>query len=254
MINNLDTLKTKPDFSDYPLILLGFGGSIAYGTVTKESDVDIRGITENTVSELIGLDEDRESIVFKDSDVTLYTLKKVLCLFAACNPNVIEMLGLNPEHYLYISDIGQEILNNKSIFLSKRAALSFGGYAISQLHKLNQMRDMLKSGWKKRICGKMAKHQMHLLRLYIMGIDILQGEIITYREKEHGLLMQIRNGEFLKDDEPTKEFDALLKDYERRFNEVANKSKLPEKVDMNKINELAIKLNRQIINKHIPKN
>ena len=35
-----------------------------------------------------------------------------------------------------------------------------------------------------------SKRPMHLIRLFMMALDILEkGEINTYREKEHGLLM-----------------------------------------------------------------
>ena len=47
------------------------------------------------------------------------------------------MLGLKPEHYIYLSPIGQELLDNKKIFLSKRAVQSFGGYAFAQLRRLD---------------------------------------------------------------------------------------------------------------------
>ena len=51
--------------------------------------------------------------------------------------NTIEMLGLKPEHYLYLSSIGQELLNHKKLFLSKKAIHSFGGYANAQLWRLS---------------------------------------------------------------------------------------------------------------------
>lgn len=45
---------------------------------------------------------------------------------------------------------------------------------------------------------KLGKHMAHLIRLYMMCIDILEKEeIVTYREKERDLLMSIRNGEYL---------------------------------------------------------
>ena len=296
-------------------ILIGYGGSIAYGTNTPTSDVDIRGIVENTETELLGVTKDRETITISGEDTTFYTLKKALSLFSQCNPNVIEMLGLKQEHYLNISEAGQEILKYKSIFLSKRAVHTFGSYAKSQLNRLtnksvhneqdlqeNEKRSTekvlenlmkrynftgnvflqngeirvsldstalplsdlsnvlnelnnLKRDYEQRskrndyaaAHGRLAKHQMHLLRLYVMGIDILNGEIITYREKEHDLLMAIRNGQFLKNDKPTDEFLSLLADYEKKFNEAARNSKLPEKADMDKINALAIRLNRKIL-------
>ena len=44
------------------------------------------------------------------------------------------------------------------------------------------------------------KHAMHLIRLFMMALDILEkGEINTYRTKEHGLLMDIRSGKYQKE-------------------------------------------------------
>ena len=59
--------------------------------------------------------------------------------------------------------------------------------------------------------NKLGKHMMHLIRLYMMYmmcIDILEREeIITFREKEHDLLMSIRNGAYLDaNKQPTDDF------------------------------------------------
>ncbi len=53
-----------------------------------------------------------------------------------CNPNTIEILGLDEDQYLIRSALGQELLDNRSMFLSKRAIKSFGGYAGQQLRRL----------------------------------------------------------------------------------------------------------------------
>lgn len=47
------------------------------------------------------------------------------------------ILGLKPKHYLYLSDIGRELLNNRKMFLSKKAVNAFGGYATAQLRRLD---------------------------------------------------------------------------------------------------------------------
>lgn len=70
------------------------------------------------------------------TDTTIYSFDKIIDLFCSCNPNTIELLGLKPEHYLYISPVGKEILDNKKIFLSKKAVHTFGGYANAQLRRL----------------------------------------------------------------------------------------------------------------------
>ena len=82
---------------------------------------------------------------------------------------------------------------------------------------------------------------MHLIRLYMMGEDILSsGEIITYREKEHDLLMSIRNGDYLESDgvTPTVEFEKLLDEHKNRFDKAAETTLLPDFPDYDGINEL----------------
>ena len=46
------------------------------------------------------------------------------------------MLGGRPEQYHRVSPAGQLLLDNKKLFLSKRALHSFGGYANAQLRRL----------------------------------------------------------------------------------------------------------------------
>lgn len=117
------------------IILLGLGGSYAYGTNNEMSDIDIRGIATNTKRNIL-THKDFEQVVDTDTDTTIYSFEKIIKLLCECNPNTIEILGLKPEHYLFISPIGKKLLRNKKIFLSKKAIYSFGGYANAQLRRL----------------------------------------------------------------------------------------------------------------------
>ena len=96
---------------------------------------------------------------------------------------------------------------------------------------------------------KLGKHMAHLLRLYMMCIDILEKEeIITYRRDEHDLLMRIRNGEFLDDNrQPTSEFFDILNDYEKRFEYAKNNTSLPKEPEYKKINAFRMAVNELII-------
>lgn len=127
-------LKTDEHLGEN-IILLGLAGSYSYGTNNAESDIDVRGITLNRKSDLIGLTE-YEQYVDTNTDTTIYTFNKIIKLLLSCNPNTIELLGLRNEHYLYLNNIGEELINNKTLFLSKRAVQSFGGYADAQLRRL----------------------------------------------------------------------------------------------------------------------
>lgn len=118
------------------LILLGLGGSYAYGTNVEGSDIDLRGCALNTKKELL-TGRNFNQIVDANTDTTIYSFNKLLSLLLNCNPNTIELLGLRPKHYLYVSSIGKELLDNAHLFLSQKAAQSFGGYAYSQLRRLD---------------------------------------------------------------------------------------------------------------------
>ena len=82
-----------------------------------------------------------------------------------------------------------------------------------------------------------------------MAIDLLENkEIITYREKEHDLLMDIRLGKYLdSDDKPNSAFFDVVREYEEKFDYAKNNTELPEEPDMDKINDFVMSVNERII-------
>lgn len=96
---------------------------------------------------------------------------------------------------------------------------------------------------------KLGKHMAHLIRLYMMCIDILEKEeIITYRVNEHDLLMSIRNGEYLDGNrQPTTAFYDLLNEYEKRFEYAKQNTSLPDVPDYKKIKDFKIYVNEKIV-------
>ena len=147
------------------VILLGLAGSYAYGTNIDGSDIDIRGITLNQKSDLIGLTQ-FEQYVDDNTDTVIYSFNKMVNLLLSCNPNTIELLGLAPDNYLYLNDIGQMVLDNKRIFLSKRAIQSFGGYADAQLRRLQNAlaRDTFPQSEKEQHIFNSVKNAMYSTR------------------------------------------------------------------------------------------
>ena len=132
--NTYDFLREHPRLGRR-VILLGLGGSYAYGTNNAESDIDLRGITLHLPSDLLGLTE-FEQYEDENTDTVIYAFNKIVKLLLDCNPNTIELLGLDEEQYLIKTALGQELLDHRGLFLSKRAAKSFGGYAGAQLRRL----------------------------------------------------------------------------------------------------------------------
>lgn len=311
------------------IILLGLGGSHAYGTNTETSDLDVRGCTLNSKEEIL-TNKNFDQFTNEETDTVVYGFNKLITLLSNVNPNTIEMLGLKKEHYLYISPIGQELLDNSHMFLSKKAIHSFAGYANSQLRRLdnkaarisgqkererhilnsinnasstfpekyfqfeednirlyidesdqpeydteifmdinlnhyplrdyksmwsemnNIVKDYSKIGQRNKHAiehNKLGKHMCHLVRLYYMCFDILEKEqIITFREKEHDLLMSIRNGEFLDSNkQPIPEFYEMVDELDSRLKYAKNNTSLPEVPDYKKINEFVMSVNERIV-------
>ena len=324
-----DFLRTDEHVKDR-LVLLTLGGSHAYGTNVEGSDVDLRGCALNSPSDLLGL-SNFEQLHNSTLDVTVFAFNKLIPLLYQCNPNIIEILGCKPEHYLILTDIGKQLVDNRKMFLSKRAAYTFGGYAFSQLRRLenaiardklvqdkkevhirnsidkvitnfnkeerpsssvsyrldvddgvyedfeketfitvnldhypvrdlkalindinNVIRDYendLHGRNRKKDDFHLNKHAMHLVRLYLMCIDILEKEeIITYRKDDHELLMDIRSGKFQNEDGTfATEFFDLVHDLSERMDYAKEHTSLPHSPDMKKIEEFMMDVNRKSI-------
>lgn len=311
------------------IIFLTLGGSYAYGLNVATSDIDVRGCALNRPCDIIGM-SNFEQVVDTKTDTTVYSFRKLVELIKNCNPNTIEMLGCKPEHYFYMTDIGREMIENRHMFLSKRAHHSFGGYATQQLRRLenavardhmtqarkeehirnsmdravydfkkrytnieeggitlyiddskkenldkeifadihlvgypardfnsilNDLKNVLDSynklngRNKKKDDAHLNKHACHLIRLYLMEIDILEKEeIVTYREKDHDCLMSIRNGDFQNSDGTFKQdlFD-MVTDLENRVQYALKNTSLPEHPNEKRIEEFVMDVNRKVI-------
>lgn len=160
-------LREDPHLGENILILTT-AGSIAYGTNVNTSDIDIRGVTLETRKDIFGLSSFEQ---FEDrvTDTVIYGLKKFIGLCLNSNPNVLEILGTNPEHLLIISEEGRLLRENADLFLSRRAAASFGSYATAQLRRLQNAlaRDQYPQSEKeKHILNSIQGQFEHMKRTY----------------------------------------------------------------------------------------
>lgn len=323
-----DFLRTNKRLGNR-IILMGLGGSYAYGTNNENSDIDFRGVTLNLPSDLLGLTE-FEQYEDVNTDTVIYSFNKMIKLLLECNPNMIELLGLDDSQYLIKTELGQILLDNRHLFLSKRAAKSFGGYAGAQLRRLQnaiardsmpqqereqhiynsvknaledfaRKNDMFDKGTihiyidksnnpeletelfidaqykhlplrdyenmlgamnsvvrdydkigkrnKKKDDNHLNKHAMHLIRLFMMAIDILEkGQIKTHRTDDLELLRSIRRGDFQKKDKTfSNEFYAILSDYENKLDRAIKNTILPDNPDMEKVEAFVEYINRKAI-------
>ena len=326
--SDYDFLRTNERLGNN-IIFLCYGGSHAYGTNNPSSDVDIRGCMFNKKSDLVGMSS-YEQFIENKTDTTVYCFNKLIELLCNCNPNTIEMLGNKPEHRLIYHPIGQQMIDKRKMFLSRKAANSFGGYANSQLrrlqnavardalsqpqreeHMLLSIKNMMmsfderyqqfdegsiklyidksdkeefdseifmdinltkfplrdyKGMWAEmneiiKVYGKLNhrnnkkdemhlnKHAMHLIRLYLMALDIFEKEeIVTHREADLPLLMSIRNGEYMDDDGTYRaEFFEMVDDFEKRLEYAKDNSSLPTNPDYPAIEEFVMYVNEKVV-------
>ncbi|NBH72107.1 hypothetical protein D3Z51_08755 [Clostridiaceae bacterium] len=86
-------LRDNPRLGDR-IMLLGLGGSHAYGTNQEGSDVDLRGVTLQLPSDLIWMTR-FEQYEDNKTDTVVYGFNKIIRLLLECNPNTCEILGLD---------------------------------------------------------------------------------------------------------------------------------------------------------------
>ncbi len=122
-------------------ILIVVSGSQSYGTATPTSDVDIRGVFIADEKYWLGISKCDEGFELKRGEGSnesdgFKELRVFLNLSADGNPNIIEQMFVRPEHILHITPLGQKLLDNRQIFLSKRCRHSYAGYAHQQLKRI----------------------------------------------------------------------------------------------------------------------
>jgi predicted nucleotidyltransferase len=114
-------------------------GSIAYGTNTPESDIDIRGIfMQRPVVDTVTLwpkPELPQVISDTTNDISFYGLEKYLKLAADCNPNIIELLWTPDDCLKVVHPLMGRIIANRELFISKKAYHTFSGYAYAQIKR-----------------------------------------------------------------------------------------------------------------------
>jgi hypothetical protein len=115
----------------------------------------------------------------------------------------------------------------------------------------NVVRDYDKIGKRnnKKDDNHLNKHAMHLIRLFMMAIDILEkGEINTYREKEQELLRSIRKGDYQKEDGLFRaEFYELLAEYEKKLDYATEHTMLPDNPDLEVVGTFMERINTRVI-------
>jgi len=103
----------------------------------------------------------------EEDDVDLYELRHFLELASTNNPNIMDLLFVPLEDYIYISEKGKEILNKRDLFISNQIIPKFVGYANEQLSKIKSH---------KKWINKYPK----INNIYLKLTDLYNSKIIDY--------------------------------------------------------------------------
>lgn len=208
-------------------------GSRAYGLEGEESDHDRRGFFLPPADLHWSLFGVPEQIERPEEEEAYWEIQKFLLMALKANPNILECL-YTPlvEHRTPLAD---ELLGERSRFLSKMVFQTYNGYVLSQFRKLEQ--DLRTTGTLK------WKHAMHLIRLLLAGVRVLTEGVVPVRVEEHReRLLAIRRGEV-----PWEEVNAWRLDLHQRFDRAYETTRLPDRPDYRWANDFLVRARRSAV-------
>jgi len=205
-------------------------GSRAFGLAEEDSDTDRRGVFLPPAEldwSLFGVPEQIEN---PETEECYWEIRKFLTLALKGNPNILECLYSPLVEKA--TPLARELIENRSMFLSRLVYQTYNGYVLSQFKKLETAlanRGVIK--W---------KHAMHLIRLLLSGITILREGVMTIRvDQERERLLGIRRGEI-----PFAEVEAWRKSLQQEFDAAFRTTSLPERPDYAWANAFLIRARR----------
>jgi predicted nucleotidyltransferase len=227
------------------LVHLFVGGSELHGAkVGAIDDLDIYGVFIDPPASLLGLDP-REHFVWStasddrrngpdDVDITLYSLRKWASMAARGNATCL--------HFLFADatassvDIWRSVQARSELFLSKRSAEQFLGFAENQRKRITGEKGQGAKGRRPEYeCafGYDTKAAMHCLRLLFECIELMRDGTITLPRPERELLIEVRQGAWTLE-----RFLREANSLEAEARLTAQASMLPQNVDRSKVSRL----------------
>jgi predicted nucleotidyltransferase len=208
-------------------------GSRAYGLDEAGSDTDRRGIYLPPAElhwSLYGVPEQLEN---HETQESYWEVQKFITLALQANPNILECLYTPLVET--VTPLAQELLDIRHIFLSKLIYQTYNGYVMSQFKKLNQhIQNHGTIKW---------KHAMHLIRLLLSGITVLNEGFVPVNVDAHReRLLAIRRGEVA-----WAEIDAWRVRLHQQFDAALVATKLPERPDYEQANAYLVKARRSMV-------
>lgn len=231
------------------VIHLFIGGSELHGAkVGATDDLDIYGVFLDAPARVLGLGS-RKHFVWStaaddrrngpdDVDLTLYSLRRWVQLAAKGNATALHFVFANAT--ATSDELWGLVQAQRDLFVSKQSAAQFLGFAENQLRRITGEQGRGAKGRRpeyESAFGYDTKAAMHCLRLYLECIELMRLGTITLPRPEREFLIEARSGKWT--------LEGFLNEADRlrcEAEDAAQKSSLPDTVDMQAISELLAKV------------
>ncbi|WP_263375226.1 nucleotidyltransferase domain-containing protein [Granulicella aggregans] len=231
------------------VVHLFVGGSELHGAkVGATDDLDLYGVFIGAPEDVLGLNP-QEHFVWStasddrrngpdDVDLTLYSLSKWAAMAAKGNATALHFLFADAT--AASAPVWSLIQDQKELFLSKRSAVQFLGFAENQLKRITGEKGKGAKGTRPEYEGAFGydtKAAMHTLRLLFECTELMREGTITLPRPERELLIDLRGGSWT--------LDRFLAEAEQARGDAevaAATSALPDWIDEGKISALVARV------------
>jgi len=225
-------------------------GSALYGTyVEGSSDEDFSGIFLPDKDYVMGIKSIEQVELSQkasksirnqagDVDYTIYALPKFIQLLLGNNPNIIEFMYVPKPCQIFTSKYSDQLIENRHLFLSKKAYHTFKGYAYTQRRKLEVKKENMTGRTElAEKFGYDVKFASHIIRLLLEVLQILTEKTLTFPLPQNNLVRDIKLGKY--------ELPWVIEKadyYEKLVDEAYIKSDLQYTSNYEEVNKLQIRL------------
>lgn len=169
-------------------------------------------------------------------DYSIYSIVKYFNLCFQGNPSMIGSLFLPSRCVLHLTPIGQQVLDNRKLFLNKSCYPRFRGYAYQMLHKI-RTKSPTDSSKRKALIEKFGydtKYAMNLVRL-LLECEMILTQYDLDVEINREVLKSIRRGDWKIED-----VEAFFTKKESELGHIHANSTIPTKADEEKVKQLLL--------------
>lgn len=212
-------------------VLVGVGGSTAYGLATPESDIDYRGCYVVPTREFFGLEKPPETYDRHNPDVAMHEVGKTLWLASKGNPTVLELFFYTD--YAVRTPVGDLLIANRDLFITERIRSTHVGYAYQQFNRLKRRED---GSFSSDTAKRTAKHARHILRLVLLAESALTTGVFDIVVRDRDEIFDFGNL-------PVEEMLARAEAEIERVKDVP--SVLPPEPNMEAINDLLVQIREE---------